>query len=173
MAEPIELFLCERRTMRLSRPSCARLWQSAQDKLPDPWEGRAACRTCAIGRANAGKPAEPNAEYSELWRMVCPRCTRPAERLIGNCLCVSCYNRDREAAIGRNGKGGRPLLCDVLHGETVAVILQNDIVYVHQDRVVGLSELIIRTAKAEKGPVAFGITPKRWAGASPQAELPI
>ncbi len=35
--------------------------------------------------------------------------------------CVSCYNRTAEAIRGFNGKGTRPRLADIIHGEALVV----------------------------------------------------
>src|SRR5690242_4761066 len=91
-----DTFRCDRQRMTLSTASCAKLWDSAQRKKPEPWESRFACRNCPVGAAHAGKQVEPMAAVVDELRQVCPRCTRWAGRLINGRLCVSCYNRERE-----------------------------------------------------------------------------
>src|SRR5450759_2593872 len=101
--------------MTLSTSGCGRLWEAAQIKHAakklEPWEGIATCHTCPIGARNAGREMEAVFQPAAALACYCPRCNRPASRLINGRLCISCYNRDREAAIGRNAKGSRPRLC--------------------------------------------------------------
>ena len=150
----IELFVCERRTMRLSRPSCARLWESAQRNRPEVWEGRHSCLTCPVGAAHAGKTVAPNADVAEAYRMVCPRCFRRADRLIKGDLCVSCYNRQREVRIGRDRKGARPGLTDRLHTVQVRVRRGKKSELVRFDGVTGLPEVMLRVVKADPASVS-------------------
>jgi hypothetical protein len=153
---PFEVFRCDRRAMTLSRPGCARLWESAQRDRPQEHEGRFSCLTCPVGASHAGKTISTVAASVEALRRVCPRCRRQTSRLIHGRLCVGCYNRDREAVAGKNAKGGRPQLCDRLHVERLAVIDSAAPRIVQQDRVVDLVELIIVHARAATGALAFG-----------------
>ncbi len=52
----------------------------------------------------------------------CARWTKYSARLINGRFCISCYNRNREALVGKNAKGSRPALCDRLHPVSVAVV---------------------------------------------------
>ena len=90
-----ELVTCERRSMRLTAGGCARLFVSAADDPPGSWEGRAACVGCPFGAARAGRPTPP--VHAPVGVRFCFRCERPAERVIQERVCVSCYNREREA----------------------------------------------------------------------------
>jgi hypothetical protein len=108
----IETFRCDRQAMTLSRPGCARLWLAAQAQAPKPFESKWHCRACPIGAANAGQAA-PQDTADEAAAVIaledlCPRCYRKGNRLIGDHLCVSCYNRAREVVRGKNRKGNRP-----------------------------------------------------------------
>lgn len=113
MPAAMEMIECERQRMRLSKAGCARLWRSAQERKPEPWEGRAHCRTCPIGAACAGVAAAPaaTAAAAEKLRPTCGRCGKVSDRFIhARGICISCYNREREARIGRNRRGNAPAI---------------------------------------------------------------
>lgn len=163
MAQTFEMMRCDRRNMTLSRPGCAKLWLSAntgeKDRRPKPWEGRAACVACPLGATNAGVEQSPVAGAVESIRMICPRCERPAQRLIHDRLCVSCYNREREALIGKNAKGGRPRLCDVLHQESVVVVERGIARLVRVGPVTSAAEVVIGLSRRASCPPLFGRPP--------------
>ena len=92
----LTMVACVRTHTRLTAAGCARLFLSTIADTPRLWEGRAACATCAVGAARAGRsppPAHPGPTGGH-W---CFRCSKPAERVISGRVCVSCYNREREA----------------------------------------------------------------------------
>jgi hypothetical protein len=99
---------CDRRKMRLTETACTKLWHSAMESPPEPWEGRFACRNCPVGAARAGVVFDGFKAAKEKLLHVCVRCCDLATKLVGGTLCVSCYNRAREVAIGRNRKGTPP-----------------------------------------------------------------
>lgn len=160
MAATLEMMRCDRRGMTLSTAGCAKLWVSANPSdpalRPKPWEGRAACVVCPTGAANAGCTQSPVAAAVEDIRVTCPRCERPTERMIRDRLCVSCYNREREALAGRNAKGGRPRLCGILHPASVVVIEPAGARVVRVSPVVSVAEVVIGLARRAVGPTAFG-----------------
>jgi hypothetical protein len=102
MAGLPDLFACARHNMRLTATGCARMWLTTRDlqNAPKPWEGRSGCTTCPVGATHAGQALSPVAAYALAVRKICPRCRRVAERLVHGRLCISCYNRDREAKLG-------------------------------------------------------------------------
>jgi hypothetical protein len=156
-SEMPQMFLCEKTRMRLTAGGCAKLWLSTEERRPKAWEGRHACLACPIGAANAGRTVVVTALATEAWRMVCPRCRTPTDRLINHRFCVSCYNRHREAMIGRNGKGGLPwMLLTRLHAEVAAVFDGDSVQIVRETEVVDLEELIILQARNSTRPLAFG-----------------
>ncbi|HCJ5715858.1 TPA: hypothetical protein NU447_004525 [Escherichia coli] len=71
------------------------------------------CRRCPIGFALwSGIEQDNEAPVTTLpeTRNLCPRCSRTTNRLIapnkpGSSLCVSCWNREREASTGVNARG--------------------------------------------------------------------
>ena len=118
------MFNCDRQGARLTKSACARMWQSARDRRPAPWEGRSACVGCPLGALHAGVAPEvaTAARAEETLRRVCPRCSRATSRLINKQFCVSCYNRTREVARGRNAKGNPPVqVAARLHRVAMAV----------------------------------------------------
>jgi hypothetical protein len=117
-------------------------------------ERLARCRTCSIGARHAG---EQVVEYSSLYQTpICPRCRRGATRMIGDQLCVSCYNREREWAIDRNAKGTRPTIA--LDPRRLGLILD----YGGQARYAEICaltsstlELMVQTLRTAPARVAF------------------
>ena len=155
-----EMMRCVRRDMTLTQAGCGRLWEAAQAKHAatklQPWEGITTCRTCPIGAKNAGTPMEAVFQPAAVLACICPRCDRPAARLINKRLCISCYNRDREALIGRDAKGNRPRLCDQLHDERLAISTDGGTRIETVTRVIGPTEAMLRVARDAKGPISFG-----------------
>ena len=144
--------------MTLSKPGCARLWISANDgdRRPQPWEGRSACVVCPVGAASAGRTQSPVAQAVDAIRLTCPRCERPAQRLIHGRLCVSCYNREREVRIGRNAKGGPPRkLVGQLHGVAIVISDASGTTRVRQVVATCLAEVMIGAAQRATGWLAF------------------
>lgn len=96
----------------MSSAACAADWLRAQVQKPFPWESRWFCRTCLLGAARAGKDAaaaERTAQVDAV-KSICVRCHKPCDRMLHNRYCVSCYNRQRELAVGLNGKGSAPVV---------------------------------------------------------------
>lgn len=160
MFDPVtpELCGCERHDMRLTHTACVRLWQSCKDRRPAPWEGRAECVTCRTGAERAGYPAPPPTLADGL-RHVCARCLAVRDRMVGR-YCISCYNRNREAQIGRNGKGTRPGLADRLHTVRLTVGNGGSARTISFEHVTGRLEAMMISAKASTGPVYLGRA--RW-----------
>jgi hypothetical protein len=89
-------FDCRQLRATISAATCAKNWQRA--------EPGSSCIGCQIGAQHAGKRATPQI----VGRLPCVRCGRKDQRMIGGVLCVNCYNRQREAMLGRNAKGQFP-----------------------------------------------------------------
>lgn len=124
----LAMFRCNDHQATISTRGCASRWERAQkgtgrgsrEALVDLLEnsrdgnyGRAvaafnldACGRCPIGAAHAGRQAVHYASAYASDR--CPRCGFATERMIGDRICVGCYNREREMRAGRNGRGNRP-----------------------------------------------------------------
>lgn len=157
----ITLFRCERRACSLTKASCARMWEQAQLRRPESWDGGWHCRGCPVGACNAGK-AEGEAQAcaaAAALHNVCQRCLRRAPRLITGRFCISCYNRNREAIKGRNAKGGKPRLCGQLHAETLAVSEGSQTRVERFDSVTSRVEAMVIAAKRATNKITFGRSP--------------
>jgi hypothetical protein len=150
---------CERQAMTLTQAGCARLWQSAQDRKPAPWEGRAKCLTCPIGARHAGKAVAPTAEAVRQIENICPRCDKPADRMIRGQYCVCCYNRHLEVKRGYNAKGVRPALADQLHPGVVSVTEGTRSWLASFDLLKSQGEAIVLLSKRAGQPMMFGAPP--------------
>ncbi len=162
--------------MRLTVRGCATVWQSTRTKKPDPWEGRHSCVGCDVGRANAGLPPVTTSAGRAAWSNVCARCWNISDRLIGGKHCPSCYNRQREAIIGRNAKGVPPRLMAMLHSQHMTLVADGKMRRVRQDHVVNLAEaaVLASRAAADAGAcIMLGAPRLFWPGTRPQMELPL
>lgn len=163
-ADPTTLFRCDRQAMTLSRAGCARLWNSLKDKPPQPFEGRWHCRACPIGAEHAGVAAPQVQADTEAAAIalegLCPRCGGRGNRLIGGHHCVSCYNRGREIARGRNRKGNPPKVVMSRLGSVALQVSEAGAAHAGETRgfvsVTGGREAMLTAAKAAKGqPLVF------------------
>ncbi len=102
---PGSYFNCERMRAVLTPEACASNFLGSKI-LGD---GRyASCHRCPIGRGHAGEDGGPEPEADRGWR--CCRCGPSGQsRIIGRTLCVSCYNRTKEALLLRDGRGKVPV----------------------------------------------------------------
>ncbi|MBW6397029.1 hypothetical protein KPL78_04175 [Roseomonas sp. HJA6] len=157
------LFDCVALRARLTVSSCAARWCKAADRLPEPWDSLSRCRNCPIGARHAGIEFNAVEAAADAWRLVCCRCLRPSERLIRGKHCISCYNRDREARIGKNAKGGRPHLTDHLGTCAVAVAAGGAVELITAHRVTGPVEVMVCAARTAKAGVTFGRPGRTWA----------
>jgi hypothetical protein len=174
MGQPLEIFLCERRTLTLSTAGCAKLYISANGggKRPEAYEGRSACVTCPIGAFNAtGKVQNPITVLANSIRLLCPRCGRLAECLINGTLCRSCHARHLEGIARKNAKGTVPALSAKLHTERVAVSSSTARPHIVSNRgVASLPEAIIHMSKSATGPTTYGRRRMQWHDV-PQLEM--
>ena len=102
-------FNCERIHGLLDTTACAARWASAM--RPDA-DGRCiSCKRCPIGRRHHAElhPERQSASGKPERAPLCIRCGRPATRLVGGELCVSCFNRAREWLKGADRRGNAPL----------------------------------------------------------------
>jgi hypothetical protein len=173
-AVAVEMVPCPPMSARLTLSACRRMWTSAQEQRPQPWDSRVKCLTCQLGAERAGASAQVAATKAavESIRTICPSCSRPAARLIHGMRCVSCYNRRREAERGKNCKGGRPRICDALHTESLAVSAPDTAPAVIQiASVLSRPEaLVIAARQVAAAGAVFGVVPLR-PPAGIQAEL--
>jgi hypothetical protein len=86
---------------------CAQSHEKANtpEAIKNMW--RQKCQRCSIGAASLG--SDKYLERSVLYKSkTCARCERTSLRLVRGAVCVSCYNRELENAVGLN-KHGNPL----------------------------------------------------------------
>jgi hypothetical protein len=100
---------CGPHAMTLSQRGCGARWRAAQIATGEAAEAAYACRTCPLGAAHAGH--EHVASHALYGAKICPRCRMGASRIIGDRICVSCYNRERERLAGRTPGATGPLCC--------------------------------------------------------------
>lgn len=163
--DPTTIFRCDRQAMRLTRAGCARLWESARAEPPKPFEAKWHCRACPIGALHAGSaaPDEDAAEAAAVIALedLCPRCYRTGNRLIGDHLCVSCYNRAREVARGKNRKGNRPVVVESRMGAVSMVVTEpgdagHSVAARRFPAVMSCAEAMLHAAKRARGrPLQF------------------
>jgi hypothetical protein len=88
----------------------------------------------------------------------CPRARRGGERMIGNRLGVSAYNRQREFVIGKNSKGTLPSI--KLGPRRIGIIIDYDgpdpqYIEAGGDLTADALELVIQTMRTVPGRLAF------------------
>lgn len=141
--DQFELFECKVRKARLTKKGCAGQWTAAQQLKPEPWESRWHCRSCQTGAVSAGV-SQPNHKDEALAKL-CPRCGRLTDRMIKGKLCISCYNREREVARGKNRKGHIPVKVAGAIRNIIAIYTVNGVEDIREFRdVTSVNEIIIR-----------------------------
>lgn len=143
-------FRCQPLRALLSAEACAGFWRRANHD-GDP--ARHTCRRCPIGAAHAG---EDLATTSPLYgTLTCARCHRGAERLVGKTLCVSCYNRQREAIRGRNAKGTRPVKLPPLQRRRIWFMAGRDLRDLAAPLTLDTTELVVAALRDSRERVLF------------------
>lgn len=105
----LRMFRCEVHGANLSTRGCATRHLAAQTerRRSDPDSPSTSdCARCPIGAAHAGRPVVHFSRDFASDR--CPRCGTGTTRMIGDRVCVGCYNRELEVRKGVNGRGNRP-----------------------------------------------------------------
>lgn len=134
----------------------------AREEPPPAWDRKSACQFCPVGAANAGAPIAPMAEAVQSLTRHCSRCQKPSARRINGMFCPSCYNRDREARIGRNGKGTAPRkIVAALHAQTVVVTAAGVTTTKIMPRVAARTEAFALLSRGSAHPMTFGVPPLR------------
>lgn len=161
-AGTLELMQCDRMNLRLTVGGCARLHVKARDNPPASYDPKSACQFCPIGAVNAGAPIAPMAEAAQSLSRLCSRCEKPTHRRINGMFCPSCYNRDREARIGKNRKGTEPRkILAALHSATVVVACGAGVTLATLPRVAARTEAMALLARGSDQPMFFGVPPLR------------
>lgn len=86
---------------------------------------------------------------------ICARCHRGAMRLIWGHICVSCYNREREAVIGRNAKGRAPVKIGRLEPRGIWYLAGRQLVRLARARTVDTTELVVAALRDSSDRVRF------------------
>lgn len=149
---PGTYFTCPYGMGTLSVSSCAKSWE--QSRTPEAIRKgiRYQCRTCPFGAIHAGEKPKG---LSIRERRVCARCLRQADRLIRGCICVSCYNREREVLIGRNSKGSTPVRCRKIYSKALMFVVDGKVVMRQFDHVASAVEAMTTAIRQERGEVMF------------------
>ena len=159
--EPLlDLFTCPNHLgdLRITPTTCAGMWSRARRDHEDALIRLAPCVGCQVGAGHAGVPVSASVDPGS--GLSCVRCgSGTGRRLIGGGLCVSCYNRQREALIGRNARGSepsqhRPLFCAIAG----VVGGDGDVRPARVDMVVSMLEAMLRLARST-GATRFGRLP--------------
>ncbi|GJE41128.1 hypothetical protein [Methylobacterium soli] len=161
-------FRCERLNGTMSTANCAGRAAIAEREKA---EGRySSCLFCPIGMVHSGREhplriLRQAAAAAGATREVigaadtpacCPRCGRGAFRIVHSAgVCVSCYNREREARIGRNAKGKAPITFKPLRTWRVGIVLNGERTYALVHGVQSESEAIKRLIKKYDGALGF------------------
>lgn len=92
--------------------------------------------------------------------------------MVGQHLCVSCWNREREFLLGRNARGAEPKLHPPLYRIQVLARVGERVKTLRRERCVDTDEVIIATLRDESKRVLFSFSPiakVSWV----QQELPL
>jgi hypothetical protein len=163
-APGLKLFSCTIFRGTFSTKTCAARWARAQVAKGEELDRLFRCRTCTIGACHAGYgEIRYSAHHAS---SICPRCGKGTMRMIGNRICVSCYNRSRELRSGKNARGNVPIellqrplpRADVL----VEVAAEKNGVPSYEVRRLrdressGVAEVMVHTLRTMTGVSAFG-----------------
>ena len=147
----VRYFRCEPMASTLAVQACAANWRASHERES---ERLMKCRTCPVGAVHAGDTA---ASLSPLrGTKVCSRCLTGTVRLVLGWLCVSCYNREREFAAGRNAKGKVPTRMRPLHRRTLLVVEAGAARILARDMTATLEELMVAALRDSTRVVVFG-----------------
>src|SRR5574343_1497278 len=104
----LDTFACHRHSgkLTLTPGACASMWR--RGKAARPFDSVWACKGCAVGAGHAGEPESASPAVAP--DTVCVRCGSIGRRMIrSQGICVSCYNREREIAVGKDRRGKPPV----------------------------------------------------------------
>lgn len=163
MAPGLLMFSCVRLGAVMSTGGCEKRWREAQapskrrildkdgnDLSP---QGLDICRRCPVGAVHSG---ETPVHFSRLFGSdICPRCRKGATRMIGDRVCVNCYNRERERMAGRNARGNAPSRLVPLRTVQYRVMVNGGSHLVRADRVVDMLEPMVQTFRKASGEPTF------------------
>lgn len=151
----LKLFRCKPYSVTLSTKACGARHLEAREATGRDAERILHCRSCPIGALHAGQEQL----HFSFWydKPICPRCHKTWLRLIGNCRCVSCYNRERELASGRNAKGKVPYGVKPIH-DIAFTYMRDGEVCRYSGRAVDRSESILQLLRTKRGRLTFAFS---------------
>ncbi|MGY3551177.1 hypothetical protein [Bradyrhizobium sp. USDA 4469] len=147
-------FACAPLRCTLSVDACVANWRTSDEA--GMVGGNVQCKHCSVGARHAGGA---DANTSPLrGTLTCARCHRGAMRLIRGMICVSCYNREREALQGRNGKGNAPvqLTAEMLGRRSVTYQAGGEVRTKVVERALDTVEVMVAALRDEKQAPRFG-----------------
>jgi len=153
-AAGMRFFDCQPYRAKLSTTACSQRWRTAQRATGSAAARFEKCRACSIGAIHSG---EAVTYFSPLFgKPICTRCRRGSmRRLIGDRLCISCYNRELEFRRGKNAKGNPPEI--KLERRTVRYAVEGaGVQTLILDHSADLAELMVTVLRKTRGRVAFG-----------------
>ncbi|MDO3558292.1 hypothetical protein [Ralstonia pseudosolanacearum] len=147
-------FACAPLRCTLSVDACVANWRASNEA--GPVGGNVQCKRCSVGARHAGG-VDANASPLR-GTMTCARCHRSATRLIRQHICVSCFNREREAILGRNCKGSRPekLTAEMLGQRAISYQAGGEVRTRVVERSVDTVEVMVAVLRDEKQAPRFG-----------------
>ena len=152
----VKHFTCDRYRATLSVQSCSGRWTLANEGAADERQSdrMRSCLKCPVGALHAGKSDRNVSPWKGSMR--CARCGELASRLVGRHLCLSDYNRQREALIGKNRKGTRPIKIGELSRRSVSYFTSGAHKVKTIEHTVGLEEVMFSVLRDEMKTVKFG-----------------
>ena len=157
-----KFFTCQSGLGVMSTDFCADSHKKSKTKEFIDWNKREVCRFCPVGSLHAGDRKVVSCSRFFGSRF-CARCERMTNRLVGGSLCVSCYNRERENAEGKNAKGN-PLKLIRHYRDVHLLVIQGDVAKpVVSKNTISTSEAVLSVLLKSESGVMFG-----WAGTGVQ-----
>ncbi|RMD61673.1 hypothetical protein D6833_07940 [Candidatus Parcubacteria bacterium] len=155
-----DFFWCETLKAKLSVETCAANHRRACAE-GDAWDSvcAIACRRCHLGALHADDKPYEGVPSRFVVSTVCPRCGARGRRLIRNSICISCYNREREALIGRNARGNKPVKAKRPHGVRLYVVEDGSARIVSLNNAASMVEAAVTMLRNSKHRVSFAWTP--------------
>lgn len=116
---------------------------------------RSQCRFCPIGAVHSGERESENS--SRLYgSMMCSRCQRISNRLVGNRICISCYNRQSECKKGKNAKGNPLKLIRHYYAVNILIVRKGTVQIRVTENIMSFQEAIFSILLTEKENIVFG-----------------
>lgn len=149
------LFNCPSGLGKMSATFCGQLHCKANTKAHISEHRYKSCRFCLVGQLHSGK--RQKASGSRLYAsLLCSRCLRVSNRLVGGKVCVSCYNRFRENVAGLNAKGNPLKLVRKYHSVSLLLVKENTVTLREVSEVMSTVEGVVSVLLSETENVTFG-----------------